>query len=225
MSNITKLPAFGDMLNAGIQTIKNLSTRNTVGRTVFYREFEKLAQIVNDHKEINYMSNYDIRHECHNGSPCYDDIVDLILLCLSAMGLVKEDKFSLVPNLNQNFANFITFDEKVTPKNIIRLDPFGKVYFWLAGNNFTQYINEGIPNSDYIANLTRFDNKAFADLQKVNIAAYGKNGDALINHLIEETQRRTSMFMNNYADATVGNDFVKVTPDMIMAQLESLSPL
>ncbi|MGP5201671.1 hypothetical protein ACTXKB_02770 [Psychrobacter aquimaris] len=38
MSNITKLPAFGDMLNAGIQTIKNLSTRNTVGRTVFYRE-------------------------------------------------------------------------------------------------------------------------------------------------------------------------------------------
>ena len=73
--------------------------------------------------------------------------------------------------------------------------------------------------------MTRFDNKAFADLQKVNIVAYGKNGDALINHLIEGTQRRTSMFMNNYADATVGNDFVKVTPDMIMAQLESLSPL
>lgn len=73
--------------------------------------------------------------------------------------------------------------------------------------------------------MTRFDNKAFSDLQKVNLAAYGKNGDALINHLIEETQRRTSIFMNNYADATVGNDFVKVTPDMIMAQLESLSPL
>ena len=31
--------------------------------------------------------------------------------------------------------------------------------------------------------------------------------------------------MNNYADATVGSDFVKVTPDMIMSQLESLSPL
>ena len=225
MSNITKLPAFGDMLNAGIQTVKNLSTRNTIGRTVFYREFEKLAQIVNDHKEINYMSNYDVRHECHNGSPCYDQIIDLILLCLSAMGLVKEDKFSLVPNLNQNFANFITFDEKVTPKNIVRLDPFGKVYFWLAGNNFTQYIGERIPNSDYIADLKRFDHKAFADLQKINIAAYGKNGDALINHLIEETQRRTSIFMNNYADATIGNDFVKVTPDMIMAQIESLSPV
>jgi hypothetical protein len=95
----------------------------------------------------------------------------------------------------------------------------------LAGSNFTQYISEGIPNNDYIANLKRFDSKAFADLQKVNIAAYGKNGDALITHLIEETQRRTSMFMNNYADATVGSDFVKVTPDMIMAQIESLSPL
>lgn len=225
MSNITKLPAFGDMLNAGIQTIKNLSTRNTIGRTVFYREFEKLAQIVPDHKEINFLSNYDIRHECHEGSPCYDEIVDLVLLCLSAVGLVKEDTFSLVPNLSQNFANFITFDEKVTPKNIIRLDPFGKVYFWLAGNNFTHYINEGIPNNDFISNLERYDNKAFSDLQKVNVAAYGKNGDLLINHFIEETQRRTSIFMNNYADATIASDFVKVTPDMIIAQLESLSPL
>lgn len=225
MSNITKLPAFGDLLNAGIQTIKNLSTRNTIGRTVFYREFEKLAQIVSDHKEINFMSNHDVRHECHEGSPCYDEIIDLILLCLSAMGLVKEDRFSLIPNLNQNFANFITFDEKVTPKNISRLDPFGKIYFWLSGNNFTKYINEGIPNNDYIANLERFDSKAFSDLQKANLAAYGKNGDALINHLIEETQRRISIFMNNYADVSVGNDFVKVTPDMIMAQIESLSPL
>ena len=31
--------------------------------------------------------------------------------------------------------------------------------------------------------------------------------------------------MNNYADASVGNDFVKVTPSMIMTQIESLSPL
>ena len=225
MSNITKLPAFGELLNAGIQTIKNLSTRNTIGRTIFFREFEKIAQIVPDHKEISFMSSYDIRHECHEGSPCYDAIIDLMLLCLSAMGLIQKDTFSLVPNLNQNFANFIAFDEKVTPKNIIRLDPVGKTFFWLAGRNFTQYINDGISNTDYIANLERFDNKAFTDLKKVNSAAYGKNGDVLINHLIEETQRRTSIFMNNYADAAIGNDFVKVTPDMIMAQIESLSPL
>lgn len=225
MSNIEKLPAFGELLNAGIQTIKNLSTRNTIGRTVFYREFEKLARIVPEHKEINFMSNHDVRREFHDGSPCYDEIVSLILLCLSAMGLIKEGRFSLIPNLNQNFANFITFDEKVTPKNMSRLDPFGKTYFWLAGSNFTQYISEGIPNHDYIADLNRFDNKAFADLQKANLAAYGKNGDVLITHLINETQRRTSIFMNNYADASVGSDFVKVTPDMIMAQIESLSPL
>lgn len=225
MSNIKKLPAFGDLLNAGIQTIKNLSTRNTISRTIFYREFEKLAGIVASHKEITYMSSYDIRHECHEGSPCYDEVVDLMLLCLSAMGLVKENTFSLVPNINQNFANFIAFDERVSPKNLIRLDPFGKIYFWLAGNNFNDYVNDGIFNNDYIANLQRFDSKAFVDLKRINNAAYGKNGDALINHLIEETQRRTSIFMNNYADAIVGNDFVKVTPDMIMLQLESLSPL
>ncbi|WP_131669747.1 restriction endonuclease [Psychrobacter pygoscelis] len=225
MSNINKIPTFGELLNAGIQTIKNLSNRNTIGQTVFFREFEKLAKIVPEHKKLTYMSTYDIRNECREGTPCYDELVDLVLLCLSAIGLIKENCFSLVPNLNQNFANFITFDEKVTPKNIIRIDPLGKIYFWMTGSNFTKYISEGIPNNDFIADLDRLDNKAFADLKKANIAAYGKNGDPLLNHLIDESMRRTSIFMNNYADATIANDFVKVTPDMIMVQLESLSPL
>lgn len=225
MSNITKLPAFGELLNAGIQTIKKLSNRNSISSTGFHKEFDKIAQISTAHKEIMFLSSYDIRYEWNEGSPCYDEVVDLVVLCLSAMGVIKDDTFNLIPNINQNFANFIAFDEKVTPKNIGYLDPFGKTYFWLANNNFSSYINDETLNDDYIANLKRFDDKAFSDLQKVNIAAYGKNGDALINHLIEETQRRTSMFMNNYADVTVGSDFVKVTPDMIMAQLESLSPL
>ncbi|WP_169391624.1 MULTISPECIES: restriction endonuclease [Psychrobacter] len=225
MSNITKLPAFGELLNAAIQTIKNLSSKNTIGRTVFFREFEKLSGVEAEHKKIHFLSRYDIRHECHQGSPCYDEIINLILLCLSALGIVKENTFSLVPNLNQNFANFIAFDEKVTPKNLSKLDPFGKVFFWLAGSNFSQYLNDGVLNHDYIANLKRFDDKAFVDLKRANLAAYGKNGDPLINFLIEEVQRRTSLFMNNYADAAVGSEFVKVTPDLIMAQLESLSPL
>ncbi len=225
MSNITKLPAFGELLNAGIQTIKKLSAKNAISSTGFHKEFEKLAEIVQNHKEISFMSSYDVRHECHDGSPCYDEIVDLILLCLSAMGIIKEDTFNLVPNINQNFANFIAFNEKVTLKNISRLDPFGKTYFWLSGRNFSYYVNDDTLNDNYIANLDRFDKKAFADLQKANLAAYGKNGDVLINHLIEETQRRTSIFMNNYADANIGSDFVKVTPDMIMTQLTSLTPL
>lgn len=225
MSNINKIPTFGELLNAGIQTIKNLSSRNSIGQAVFYREFEKLAQIIPEHKEFNFMSNHDVRNECHAGTPCYDELMTLVLLCLSAIGLVKENRFSFSPNLTQNFANFITFDEKVTPKNLIRIDPFGKIYFWMTGDNFTKYISDGIPNSDFIADLNRLEHKAFADLKKANVAAYGKNGDPLINHLIEESMRRTSIFMNNYADATVASDYVKVTPDMIMVQLESLSPL
>ena len=225
MSNINKLPAFGDLLNAGIQSIKNLSTRNTIGQTMFYREFDRLMQIVPEHKQITFMSVCDVRYERRGGTPCYNELVELVLLCLSAIGLIKENKFSIVPNLSQNFANFITFDSKVTPKNIIRLDPLGKIYFWLAGSNFTRYVNDGIPNDDFIADLSRFDEKSFVDLREVNITAYGKNGDPLINHLIDEAMRRTSIFMNNYADARVANDFVKVTPDMIMVQIESLTPI
>lgn len=225
MSNINKIPTFGELLNAGIQTIKTLSNRNSIGQALFHREFEKLAQIIPDHKTFTFMSTYDIRNEWNDGSLCYDELLDWVLLCLSAIGIVKENCFSLVPNLNHNFANFISFDEKVTPKNLVKIDPFGKIYFWMTQENFASYLTEGIPNNDFIADLNRLDQKAFVNLKRANAAAYGKNGDPLINHLIEESMRRTSIFMNNYADVTVASDYVKVTPDMIMAQLESLSPL
>lgn len=220
-----KMPPFGDLLNAGIQTIKNLSGRNRISQNIFFREFEKIASITPEHKTINFLSDYDVRNECLEGTPCYDLLTDLILLSISAIGLVKENRFSLQPNLDKNFANIIAFDEKITPRNLNRIDPFGRIFFWLANENFSHYISNGINNNDYIANLERFDNKSYSDLKKVNQTAYGKNGDPLINYLIEETTRRTSLFMNNYQDVMVGDNFIKVTPSMIMTQLESLTPL
>lgn len=221
----TKLVPFGDLVNAGIQTVKNLSGRNRISQNMFFREFERIADICPEHKTINFMSDYDIRNECHEGTPCYDLMTDLVLLCLSAIGLVKENRFSLQPNIDQNFANLIAFDERITPRNLNRIDPFGRIFFWLANENFSNYLANGIHNNDYIANLTRFDNKSYSDLKKANISAYGKSGDPLINYFIEETTRRTSLFMNNYQDALVGDGFVKVTPNMILAQLDSLTPL
>ena len=225
MKNTNKIPEFGELLNSAIQTIKNLSARNSITQAAFYKEFEKLAKISECHKQIVFVSNFDVRHEWDEGSSCYDEFIDLILLCTSAMGIIKEDTFNLIPNVNQNFAHFITHNEKVTVENIMHLDPFGKIYFWLAGRNFSYYVNDETLNNDYVANLNRFDKKAFTDLQKANLAAYGKNGDVLINHLIDETNRRTSLFMNNYRKVTTGSNVVKVTPDMIMAQLRSLTPL
>ena len=146
-------------------------------------------------------------------------------MCLSAMGVIKENCFSLQPNIGKEFASLITFDEKVTIKNLVRIDPLGKIFFWLANENFSQYLMKGIPNNDYIANLKRFDEKSFQDLKKINQMAYGKRGDPLINYFINETTRRTSLFMNNYQDAMVSDGNVKVTPDMILTQLDNLTPL
>lgn len=220
-----KLPPFGELLNAGIQTIKNLSGRNNISQNMFYREFEKLAKITPEHKAISFMSIYDIRNENKDGTPCYEPMTDLILLCLTAIGLIKENRFSLQPNIDKNFANLIAFNEQVTPKNINRIDPQGKIFFWLANENFNTYTANGVPNNSYIADLERFDERSYHDLKKANLMAYGKKGDALINYLIEETIRRTSLFMNNYQKALVGDGYVRVTSDMIMAQLESLTPL
>lgn len=223
-TNITKLPPFGDLLNAGIQTIKNLSSRNNISQNLFFREFDKLADIDDEQKLITYMSNFDIRNEYNEGTPCYEPLTDLVLLCLSAIGIVKENNFSLQANVGKEFASLITYNEKVTPKNLYRIDPLGKIFFWLANSNFSEYLNNGIPNNDYIANLTRFDEKSYHELKKVNHVAYGKRGDPLINHLIQESTRRTSVFMNNYQDALIGDGNVRVTPDMILTQLDSLTP-
>ncbi len=203
-----KLPPFGDLLNAGIQTIKNLSNRNRISQNVFFREFESIAGIHAEHKNIIFMSSEDIRNECEEGTLCYDLFIDLMLLSISAFGLVKENRFSLQPNLDKNFANIIAFDERITPKNLNRIDPFGRIFFWLAQENFSNYINNGVYNNDYIANLERFDNKSYSDLKRANKVAYGNGGDPLINYLIEETTRRTSLFMNNYQDVMVGDGFL-----------------
>lgn len=224
-ANITKLPTFGELLNAGIQTIKNLSGRSGISQNLFFREFDKIAKLSDDQKNINYLSEFDIQNEYEEGTPCYDPLTDLVLLCLSAIGIIKENCFSMQPNIGKEFASLITFDEKVTIKNLYRIDPHGKIFFWLANDNFSNYLAKGIPNNDYIANLQRFDEKAFQDLKKVNHVAYGKRGDPLINHLIDEANRRTSLFMNNYQDSLVGDSNVRVTPDMILAQLDNLTPL
>lgn len=224
-TNISKLPPFGELLNFGIQTIKNLSGRNNISQNLFFREFDKVAEIDDAQKVITFMSAYDIRNEYHDGTPCYDLLTDLVLLCLSAIGIIKENKFSLQANVGKEFATLITFNEKVTPKNLYRIDPLGKIFFWLANDNFFTYIANGIPNNDYIGDLIRFDEKSYVELKKVNQVAYGKRGDPLLNYLIEEANRRTSIFMNNYQDVLVGDSNVRVTTDMILAQLDSLTPL
>lgn len=226
-TSIIKIPAFGDLLNAGIQTIKQLNARNTISQNLFYREFDRIAGILPEHKDITYLSSHDIRNEYTDGTPCYDLLTDLVVLCLTAIGVVKENRFSLQPNVGKDFANLLNFDETVTAKNIYRIDPLGRIYFWLAQDNFANYQQIKLANNGYIGALSLFDERSFRELKKVNDAAYTKKGDPLINHLIEETARRTSLFMNNYHDVLVGdsNSQVRVTPDMIVTQLDSLTPL
>ena len=224
---IEKLPAFGDLLNAGIQTLKQLNSRNTISQNLFFREFDRIAGIAPEHKTITYLSSYDIRNEYTAGTPCYDLLTDLVVLCLTSLGVVKENKFSLVPNVGKDFANLLNFDETVTPKNLYKIDPLGRIYFWLIQDNFANYQKMSIANNAFIADLAMFDSKSYRELKKVNEVAYTKKGDPLINQFIEEATRRTSLIMNKYRDVLVAdsNSHVRVTPAMIATQLDSLTPL
>lgn len=226
-TNQNQLPPFGDLLNAGIQTIKGLSRRASISQNMFYREFDKHAQITQEHKKITFMSRLDIRLENTDGTSCYDNLTSLVLLSLSAIGLIKEYCFNLQPHIDQNFASFIPFNEQITPRNLHMIDPMGKIFFWLAQDSFSDYIHDYgyLGTNDCVSNLKRFDERAYSDLKNLNITAYGSKGDPLINYIISEATRRTSLFMNNYQGALAGDDYAPVTLEIIMKQLESLTPL
>lgn len=215
------LPSFGELLNYAIQTIKNLSSRK-ITPNAFHKEFDKLSGITEKHKQMLFMSDFDIRYG-DEGTACIDLFLDVIIECLSASGVIKNNVWNLEPNLNQHFATLISFDEPITQKNLTKIDPQGKIFFWLACNNFINYINADIVIKTHISDLEIFDKQAFSDLKKANIAAYGENGDPLINHLISETARRTSIFMNNYQQEVVGDNTIQATPEMIMTQFSSLT--
>lgn len=226
MATKATMPSFGNILNAGIQTVKHFANRpNGIPIKTFHNKLYEFAAITEGHNEITYR-NPDYAHfdyEEYMFDSCLEELIDLLLTCLVAMGVVKSEVFNLEPNLGQTFANFIAFNEVVTTENLIKIDPFGKIYFWLACDNFRQYDNQEV-FKNYKSNLERFDNSAFKKLKLINEACYGKNGDPLINHFIKETMRRTSVFMNNYADVVLGNDFVKVTPDVLLQQILHLTP-
>ncbi|WP_230656890.1 restriction endonuclease [Psychrobacter sp. I-STPA10] len=226
----TTMPPFGDIFNAGIQTVKQLCNRsNGITSHAFHKKLDELLSITDKQKEMCFINPelaiYADGEEDEMLDECYSSLTDLLVLCLVAIGAVKSEVFKLEPNVGQTFAHLIPFDKTITPDNLIEIDPFGKIYFWMAGDNFFHYHHADVPSSTYEANLDRFDAKSFRVLKALNKASYGVEGDSLINHLIKETMRRTSVFMNNYADVITANDHVKVTPEMILHEIYQLTPL
>lgn len=228
MANSVAMIPFGDLLNAGIQTVKKLCKRaNGITPKAFEKTVQEFAGITDKHLNLTFINPEFASYaddEEDMLDECYSYLSEVMITCLVAIGAVKSETFNLEANLGQAFADLITFDKKVTPENLIEIDPFGKIYFWLAGDNLLTYRNLNVASSTYEANLDRFDAKSFRILKEVNKVCYGKDGDPLLNHLIKETMRRTSVFMNNYAKVIAANDHVKVTPKMILDEIFQLTP-
>lgn len=223
------MPPFGDILNASIQAVKQLGNVRATGINPknFQAQVYENAHITPAHAEITFLEpvlsfNYDEDYI----ENALDELIRLSVICMSAMGLIKDDAYPLIVHQGDSFIDFVAFNSKVTPENIIKIDPLGKIYFWLMGNNFTTYTTF-IDRSDkaFVADLNRYENLSFLSLKALNRMCYGEDGDPLINHLINETMRRTSVFMNNYADVELSNDYVKVTHEKLLATIHKLTPL
>lgn len=229
MATQAAMPNYGDILNAGIQTVKYFASRpNGIPEKTFLNHLERLLNITDEHYMIGYIDK-ELSHIVDDKSEAFQSgwifLFNLMIQNLAAIGMIKDMGFNLQPN-SQGLLSLVSFNETVMPNNLIKIDPFGQIYFWLCAFNFIEYFGAGVSSSQssYLANLERYDNHSFHDLKQVNKACYGKDGDPLLNHFIEETMRRTSVFMNNYGNVVVGNDFVKVTTEMLSQQINSLSP-
>ncbi len=224
------MPPFGDILNAGIQAIKQLCNRtNGITSKAFERKVAEIAGITEEHLQMSFVNpEFPMYADDENEEMldfCYESLSEVMLICLVAIGAIKDEVFNIEANLGQSSVHLIAFDDRITPENLIEIDPFGKTYFWLAGDNLVSHRHADVPSNTYESNLDRFDSKSFRVLREVNKVCYGTQGDPLINHLIDETMRRTSVFMNNYADVMTANDHVKVTPRMILDEIFQLNPL
>lgn len=230
MKGSSDMPPFGDILNAGIQAVKQLCNRtNGITPKAFDKKVEEITGITGEHLKISFVNpEFPIHADDEDEDmvdSCYAYLTEIMLSCLVAIGAIKSEVFNIEANLGQSSIHLIPFNSRITPENLIQIDPFGKIYFWLAGDNFANYRHSDVSSNTYQSNLGRFDSKSFRVLREVNKAAYGEKGDPLINHLISETMRRTSVFMNNYANVIAANDHVKVTPKMILDEVFHLTPL
>ena len=230
MKSSSNMPPFGDILNAGIQSVKQLCNRtNGITSKAFDKKVGENAGITEDHLKISFVNPefpiYADDEDEDMVDSCYDYLTEIMLACLVAIGAIKSEVFNIEANLGRSSIHLIPFNSRITPENLIQIDPFGKIYFWLAGDNFANYRHSDVSSNTYQSNLDRFDSKSFRVLREVNKTAYGEKGDPLINHLISETMRRISVFMNNYANVITANDYVKVTPKMILDEIFHLTPL
>lgn len=230
MKSSSDIPPFGEILNGGIQSVKQLCNRtNGITSKAFDKKLREIVGITDDHLKVSFVDPEFPIYEDHEDEDmidsCYDYLTGVMLTCLVAIGAIKSEVFNIEANLGQSSVHLIPFDSRITPENLIQVDPFGKIYFWLAGDNFANYRHSDVSSNTYESSLDRFDSKGFQVLREVNKAAYGEEGDPLINHLISETMRRTSVFMNNYANVIAANDHVKVTPKMILDEIFHLTPL
>lgn len=225
MMTNTTFPAFGNILNTAIQVVKTSSNRkNGITEKKYIEEMTTALKLTE--KQVNLTYKATLNGVTKDDFNCLFRFLDICNLCMTAMGLVKDNVFPLLINpISDNFLDFVAFNQTVTSDNLIKLDPFGKIFFWLANDNFNIVIKTMVSDDkEYIANLNRFEKVSFQELKILQKVCYGENGDPLLNFLIKETMRRTSVFMNNYANATLLNDYEKATHATILKKLMKLTP-
>lgn len=229
------MPPFGDILNAAIQVVKSyITSKKGISFNVFQSDMVNALTLTDAQMGIRVLDpdlDSDMYSEAYIDEYLLENafgrILELVVKILNATGIIMQDAYPLLPNkTHENLFEFVAFNTTVTSDNLIKIDPFGKIFFWLACDNFNNVsMTTPVDEKDYESNLATFELKSFKALKHLNYACYGDDGDDLINYLITETMRRCSVFMNNYNDVDITGDYVKATPEKLLKRIFSLSPL
>lgn len=224
MKENIKIPSLGVILNEAIQLMKSdLAAKKPITQAAFHNYIDSRIEISSDQKDLKFLSNFDIDLNGEPSASCYEELINLVVIILDAIGLVENGFFNLISNYDHKTLEFIDINETVTPQIFDLIDIDNRFCLWLIGlemNNYTQTeFQDGC-----LGNTNRIKNYLFGEYSRLNHAAYGECLDPLLTHILTKCKKALSLILSNDEQPVV-KEPASISRTDILEKINKLTPL
>ena len=230
MDEATKLPSFGKILNESIQLMKsNLAVKKPVTQSAFHKHIDSRLSITKEQKSLEFLSTADIElanedeDEDVSLTSCYDEIVNLVVLILDAVGLIENSFFNLISNYDNKTLDFLNINETITPEVFDKIDIDNRFCLWLITSEMSDYTQMEL-DKGCLGDTKMVRSILFKQYERLNKAAYGEDLDPLLTHLINKCNDTLSLILGSNAKIFI-EETTSVSRTDILNKINHLTPL